>query len=128
MKRFSVEFDEKYKGYQIVGITNDLGFRCGYVRVPQSHRYFNVDRRDIDIECHGGLTYSGGSNEYPVHAENNCWWIGFDCSHFGDRIPGIEFPGVRLLGEVLRTEEYVRNECKNIVEQLIDKQSKEITR
>lgn len=38
---------------------------------------------DIVFNVHGGLTYSGGSPEYPV-PHDGLWWFGYDCGHHGD--------------------------------------------
>lgn len=104
-----------YKGYKcaIVEINDnhDLGFfqfsypnkyYCGYVLVPRYHSYYEKDYNDIEINCHGGLTYSSHSlleTEYPG------WWIGFDCAHGGDTIEECDL-------------EYCINECRNIVDQI----------
>lgn len=64
-------------------------------------------RRSIDIliDVHGGVTYSGGNNDYPVKADN-IWWFGFDCSHDGDDAVG---------GQSL---EYCIAECESMAQQL----------
>lgn len=93
-------------------------------------------RIEAYFQCHGGITYTGGGehSDYPI--ESDLWWFGFDCGHAGDR-PDYEyaikqFPKrrdelERILdiqnqrhydGDVIRTEEYVADECKNLAEQL----------
>lgn len=100
----------------------------------------NDERIQIDayFQCHGGITYSGGgkSSEYPI--ESDLWWFGFDCAHYGDgkdfELAYEKFPDWRMAigrmmelermfsgagdGDVLRTEEYVMDECKHLAEQL----------
>lgn len=93
-------------------------------------------RIEAYFQCHGGITYSGGwkNSDYPI--ESDLWWFGFDCAHAGDKADlkyAIEkFPDrkeeymVRLSIEskfqieydVVRTEEYVAEECKKLAEQL----------
>lgn len=65
-------------------------------------------RRSIDIliDVHGGVTYSGGNDEYPVPF-NEGWWFGFDTGHYGD-IPAIG-------GQSL---EYCIDECESMASQL----------
>ena len=70
---------------------------CGYVCIPATHKLFKVPYQDLDIDCHGGLTYS--------EKEGKDWVIGFDCAHCGDT-------------PILQNEDYVINECKKIVDQL----------
>lgn len=60
----------------------DMGWRCGYVKVPEGNRFFKKEYTELnEIEIHGGLTYS--SYELPG-VKDSGWYIGFDCSHSGD--------------------------------------------
>ncbi len=88
------------------------------------------------FQCHGGITYAGGGekSEYPI--ESDLWWFGFDCGHAGDKkdlqLVYEKFPNERervkrlmeienmypIEDEVVRTEEYVADECKKLAEQL----------
>lgn len=58
---------------------------CAYIMIPQSNKYFKKDFEEIDIDVHGGLTYS---NKYlPFESEkddNKAWYIGWDYAHYGD--------------------------------------------
>ena len=76
---------------------------CGYVEVPKNHIYFEQHYDDInDIDCHGGLTYSGYRfKDY----KDNAYYIGFDTNHFDSE------PANNLT--------FVENECLNIIDQLI---------
>jgi hypothetical protein len=99
---------------------------------------FDEDERvrlDVYFNVHGGLTYAGDRADYPV--ESNLWWLGFDCGHYNDGCdldlvesywgdnPQIQrrLRTCRDLGwddcEV-RTQEYVENECKSLVDQIIE--------
>lgn len=57
-----------------------------YVEVPKDHKYYLKNCDEIDIDVHGGLTYS--NNYLIVEGEKitNCWFIGWDYAHFGDFI------------------------------------------
>lgn len=88
------------------------------------------------FQCHGGITYAGGGDhsDYPI--ESDLWWFGFDCAHYGDADDldrAIDlFPSRKYMyllkkrvtsrypidGAVIRTEEYVADECKKLAEQL----------
>ena len=69
---------------------------CGYVGVGRLHPWWGHgydrlselygDEEDgyRSIPVHGGLTYSGAGDEYPVPSEKPTWWYGFDCGHAGD--------------------------------------------
>lgn len=52
------------------------GAMNGYVQIPKSHPWHGLDYDDIDVEVHGGLTFSRDG------------WIGFDTLHSGDIWPG----------------------------------------
>lgn len=93
-------------------------------------------RIEAYFQCHGGITFAdGGENsKYPI--ESDLWWFGFDCAHAGDKADLTyamqKFPDrqkeyrTRLIIEnkyhieddVIRTEEYVAEECKKLAEQL----------
>lgn len=105
--------------------------------IPMLVAAFDEDekaRLDIYFNVHGGLTYAGGRANYPV--ESNLWWLGFDCGHCDD---GNDWDLVekywgdnpqmqrrleinRVLGwdGEIRTKEYVENECKSLVDQIIE--------
>ncbi len=101
-----IEKKFKYKGYScvIVMITIMPGMqnRCGYVKIPKNHKFFEKDYDDISIDCHYGLTYGGLSKEAGFPSG---WHIGFDCAHGGDTME--EW-----------TQERVEKEIENIVDQL----------
>lgn len=95
---------------------------------------------ELYFDVHGSLTYSGGGEnpDYPV--ESNLWWFGFDCYHAGDRkdyeyamklFPQEEKRYKDLMRaereiyeepsereDVIRSEEYVAEECKRLAEQI----------
>ena len=93
-------------------------------------------RIEAYFQCHGGITYAGGgeNSKYPI--KSDLWWFGFDCGHAGDKADLLyamqKFPNrqeeyrTRLFVEnmypieddVIRTEEYVEEECKKLAEQL----------
>lgn len=77
-------------------------YYCGYVQIPYWHPVYKKDYRDLDILCHGGLTFSDHKLlgvPYPG------WWIGFDCAHEGDVVNPKDL-------------NFVMKECISIVKQL----------
>jgi hypothetical protein len=88
--RFTVEKDWiTAAGLRAVVTMGSMGFRCGYVGVPEGHPLHGVgydtaqyeDAQNIDV--HGGLTFSDGDGKYPV--ESDLWFFGYDCGHLYDR-------------------------------------------
>ncbi|MCM1500769.1 MAG: hypothetical protein NC124_20110, partial [Clostridium sp.] len=120
--------DFEYKQHRCIVIFTDIGHRCGYVSVNENSPLWCKDYSYFDV--HGGITYSGGgkNSKYPV--ESDLYWFGFDCGHYYDQIdceklreyfPDGKFTESRISeainfeGSEIRTLEYVRQECKNLV-------------
>jgi len=97
---------------------------CAHVRIPENHPLYGS--KEIDIDCHGGINL----NEF--HEEH---WIGFDCAHAIDYIPTFElkikqhkelFPipkgleNSHFFTPVYRNMQYCIDECKKIIDQLIN--------
>ncbi len=112
------------------------GHLCGYVRIPCNHPYYQKKYEDMDICCHYGLTY-GECNEGH--------WIGFDCAHSSDYLPSTEFlkktdkelikiskefalpksfKNLSLFNPVYRNIDFCIQQCKEIVDQLIETNNK----
>lgn len=141
-KEYKGAIEEKrfeYKGFPCVVVMQALGFRTGYVGIPKGHKLYGVNYGDVDIDCHGGLTYS--SNHLVDQNDEDVWWIGFDTGHFMD---GFDYDAalelfanypetikqIKLMMEIRdkthlgdfeepRSLEYVEYELQEIVEQII---------
>lgn len=74
-------------------------------------------RPEIVFDVHGGITYSGGNNKYPVEGDE--WWFGFDCAHAGDKCLG-RMGLFTCPGDVFRDVSYVEAECERLAEQLVE--------
>lgn len=117
----------------------DLGDREISGIFPLLCACFDEDERikiEAYFQCHGGITFSDGgkSSSYPI--ESDLWWFGFDCGHCDDgkelELAYERFPNYRknlsmqieierkfhIDGLIVRTEEYVAEECKKLAEQL----------
>jgi hypothetical protein len=70
-----VLFAGTYLGYDFE-IVSYGSHPCCYVKIPKGHPYFGLDYDDINVDCHGGLTFASERGE--------AWWIGWDYAHFGD--------------------------------------------
>jgi hypothetical protein len=126
MRKFRVDSQGVYKGYDWMVVCNPLGFRCGYVRIPEEHPWYGKEYDDLqDVDCHGGLTFGE-----TVDKEEDSYlpvghWIGFDCGHSFDANDyacydpemDIEECHCFTTGGVVRTNEYVEAECKKIIDQ-----------
>jgi len=77
----------------------------GYAKLPEGHQWLGKDYDDIDVDVHGGLTYSNGT------------WIGFDTLHAGDYWPGVPYshPSDRTW-----TEDDVEKEVRSLAQQIAE--------
>lgn len=92
---------------------------------------------DVYFNVHGSLTYAGGGEQSTYPVESDLWWLGFDCGHAGDRVDiealkkyfgdtervkrNLEIGGYLLLdGDVVRTKDYVQEQCKDLADQIIE--------
>ena len=104
-------------GLRAVVLTHpNMGHRMGYVAVGKESPAFGKDY-DSDvlggIDVHGGLTFAAEAGNYPVSAEG-VWWLGYDCAHYGDLVPGLTYG----MGGELRSLEYCERECESLAAQL----------
>jgi len=72
----------EYRGYKCVVLGVDLGYRYGYVNIPNPNLLLS-DPVGFDIDIHGGITQNFTNDEYPIPSDNP-YWIGFDCGHHND--------------------------------------------
>lgn len=89
---------DKATGFPCLIVRNQLGALCGYVGVAQGHPCFEKDYDSFnEIQAHGGLTFAAfcrdgehGICHVVEPGENDrVWWLGFDCAHFQDYVPGM---------------------------------------
>lgn len=75
---------------------------------PLSDGRPNIWQRQLDA-----AKKDSGDHHYPYNTGQDVWWVGFDCAHLGDLVPGLNPSS----GDVYRDEEYVRQEIKGLVSQ-----------
>lgn len=96
----------------------------------------NQVRLEAYFNVHGGITYAMGGRDSSHPINSDLWWLGFDCGHYGDgkdldlleQLWGddeniqkrIEFEREHFYGGIIRSKEYVQQECRNLVDQIID--------
>lgn len=79
---------------------------------------------DIDIACHGGLTYSEPTLKT---VDKKGWFIGWDYAHYGDYMDygDVLFNNMFQYKKKWTTEEIVE-ECKNVIDQIVAKYCNEM--
>lgn len=95
-----------FLGYPYLIISNGT-HPCCYVQVPKGHEYYGKEWEDIDILCHGGITFS--------QTNTDCW-IGWDYAHVDDQYGADDFI-LNRKGKKWTTEEMLE-EIKNVINQL----------
>lgn len=124
-----IKFKEgKFEGYKYYICGNPInGIPLAYVVLPKNHKLYNKDYMEIsDINCHGGLTFSGNRFKEFV--------IGWDYGHAGDFSPLIRgkekittisildflYPPTELSKTTGKrwTIEEIENECQAVIRQL----------
>ncbi|WP_099321134.1 hypothetical protein [Anaerococcus sp. Marseille-P3625] len=86
----------------------------GYVILPDDHelvdKFYGEFEKEYDIEVHGGITFSDYLSkimDLEVMDLEDGYVLGFDCNHAGDN-------------PVHCNQRYVENECKKLIDQLIN--------
>ena len=73
--------DYRHKGIRILILQGPMSL-CAYLGVPGKHPIANQDYDEIDIPCHGGLTF-GQSGEKGTPWPEGFFWYGWDYAHDG---------------------------------------------
>lgn len=114
-------------GLDCLAVRGPLGALCGYVGVAEGHPAFQRHYEDVDASAHGGLTYSAFCQD-DAREEGIChlpepgrphrvWWLGFDCAHLGDLVPGLTVLRASPV-DTYRDLAFVREECASLAHQL----------
>ncbi|MEE0100793.1 MAG: hypothetical protein U0I48_03535 [Acutalibacteraceae bacterium] len=138
-KNFKQESKFSYKGFPCVVVFMPGGYRCGYVGIPKTSKYFGKSEEKIPFECHGGITYAGKC--LPGREIEETYWIGFDCAHcFDGRDEKLAreiysndkdmmryIEAMKSIGEFnypvgVKSLQYVENECRKIVDQITEEE------
>jgi hypothetical protein len=112
----------EYRGFKcLVRRFMESGVFCGYVGLPEGHKYFGKEYDNIPINVHGGLTYAG----HDIGDDKTLFYIGFDCDHYMDIAPFRAFSNLSYLelieyGNTYKDIQYVREQIKGMVDQLLD--------
>lgn len=122
-----VQFADATTGLPCLIVRGKAGALCGYVGVAEGHPLYGVQYSDdsVSLDAHGGITYSdfcfGDPEGHTIcHVAGDgepdkVWWFGFDCLHLYDRVPKWSDNDH---GDAYRDIDYVKNECRQLAEQL----------
>lgn len=128
-RNFEIIEKSFYKGFGYC-IVNYGTYPCCYVALESSHPYYEKFMDDINLQCHGGITFTdygfdsrGGVNE--VIFSDKLWVLGWDYGHCGDfmgyymdSLYGLNKKQSVLLKSKKWTFEELLQDCKDVIEQL----------
>ena len=116
-------YNDIYKGFHFY-IMNLGTHPTAYVEIPKDHPLYLKNYHEIDIEVHGGLTYSDTSLNTSNNTEiDNSWFIGWDYAHAYDYCGFMKkeiFEELYSHGNKKWTTEEIIEECKDVIDQIID--------
>lgn len=55
-----------------------------YIRVPKNNKFYEKEAGEIDLNVHGGITYSEEGLYIEKGRRVEGWFIGWDYGHYGD--------------------------------------------
>ena len=88
----------------------DDSHNCGYVKIPENSKLYNVGYCDApSFDVHGGITFSG------KFTDTDGYWYGFDAAHLGDKTKYSDYPD-----GIFRNTNYMVNECEKLAKQIKD--------
>lgn len=105
-----------YMGFNYVIVSQGL-YICAYVEIPSDFPYPRENIRNLDIVCHGGLTFTGNCL-VDLGISPDTFWIGWDYGH------GFDLHDVRAFAFHEYTTEEVVAECHRVINQLVNIRSK----
>ena len=97
-----------------------------YIKIPKEHKLYEKDYdeiyKDINIEVHGGLTYSANHLWISEKQKIDGWFIGWDYAHYGDYAGYEEMMPVELrTGGKKWTTQEIQEEVRKACYQIKDK-------
>lgn len=112
-------YQGNYKNFNYVILS--LGTHpTAYVEIPKDHKYYGLSYDDMNIDCHGGLTYSGEDYwNMETCSNSDRYFIGWDYAHFEDYIgTEIVYPKEFQSNGKKWTTAEILEEVKEAIEQL----------
>lgn len=122
-RKIEILCEDTYKGYQFY-ILNLGTHPTAYIEIPRTSKlygkgYNEIYDMGIDIDVHGGLTYS---DDHLQTIKQKTWFIGWDYAHTGDYYCS---PYARLLNDKKWTTEEIFEDVVKAIEQIIKEENNE---
>lgn len=114
-----IKWTDQETGYLCEAIRQTSGAWCGYVSIPLTHKKLSEPCNCCNMyhwlektEVHGGVTFS------RLNDDKSLFIIGFDCMHYGDKIPNYRISAIYSENYVYRDEKFVIKEVTNLAKKL----------
>ena len=123
-RKLELLYKGNYKGYDYY-ILNLGTHPTAYIEIPKGHKFYKKHYDRIDLNVHGGLTYSDSE---LMGIKSNSWFIGWDYAHAGDYMGFytdemfLDCPS--LLSEKQWTTEEIIKDCENAIDQITEMEGK----
>lgn len=139
-----VQWPDAVTGLPCLAVRTVMGHWCGYVGVTAPHPLYEIQCRDCpNLNVHGGITFAAACDFGADESHSIChlpgpgesdrvWWLGFDCAHAFDHIPGhmamLTGLGFDYINRdaVYRTLAYVQENCADLAKQLIELEMQDV--
>ena len=108
-----------YKGFNYAIVSYGT-HPCCYVFLPKGHKYYGKEYDDIEISCHGGLTFSEKDLAFNPIFLKDTWVIGWDYAHCDDYAGYFEDNGDLAKNTKKWTTKEMQKEVFGVIEQLIE--------
>lgn len=119
-ERLCVVLDKgTYKGYKYAIVSYGT-HPCCYVFIPKGHRFYKQSYEKIDIDCHGGLTFSSNDLIFNPIENNNDWVIGWDYAHYDDYMGYYEFDCLKDCESFSHSKKWTTEELLDEVKSVIN--------
>ena len=120
-RKLELLYKGNYKGYDYY-ILNLGTHPTAYIEIPKGHKFYKKHYDRIDLNVHGGLTYSDSE---LMGIKSTSWFIGWDYAHLGDYLGyEVKFEFARCLDDKKWTTEEIIKDCKNAIDQIIEMEGK----
>ena len=119
-RKIELLYSGEYKEYKFY-ILNLGTHPTAYIEIPRGNNLFKKHYNGIDLNVHGGLTYSDSVLFISENEKaNGEWFIGWDYAHYDDYMPYYDELQKALFQQLKKwTTEEIKQECENAIDELI---------
>lgn len=110
-RKITILTHDEYKGYTYYVVSYGT-HPCAYIELTENNTLYGKDDSEIQLDCHGGITYANDNIKHITPISENRWIIGWDYAHNGDYFLASN------TGKKWTTTEIIQ-ECKEVIKQVM---------